>query len=194
MQSTLVQILISTNDPRAAFRELTFLQDALISTLRRSVNMLHRICVSAGFTLLLSLGSSAEAQTVAENGPNFVGVELLGRAFLYSINYERYITPRFGIGAGLATWEINNRVIAIVPMYASVTPIGHTHSPYFTAGMTLGVRASTFYDNPTAALGTVGAGYQYISNRGFVIRPTLHVVFDRQNHAFWPGIMIGRRF
>jgi len=144
--------------------------------------------------LLLSLGSSAQAQTVSQGGPNFIGVELLGRAFLYSINYERYITQRFGIGVGIATWEIDNRVIGIFPLYMSVTPIGHKHGPYFTAGMTVGVRASTFYDSPTAALGTVGAGYQYTSDRGFVIRPTLHMIFDRQNRAFWPGITIGRRF
>ena len=94
--------------------------------------MILRICISVSLMLLLALGSSAQTQTVSYNGASFVGVELLGRAFLYSLNYERCITPRVALGAGLATWEINDRVIAIVPMYASVAPIGHKHSPYFT--------------------------------------------------------------
>ena len=148
-------------------------------------------------SMLLLLGSnaqaqtdSAQAQTVSQSEPNLIGVELLGRAFLYSVNYERNITQRFGIGVGMATWEIDNRLIGLFPMYLSVTPIGHKHRPYFTAGMTLGMRASTFYDSPTAAVGIIGAGYEYSSDRGLVIRPTLHMMFDRQNRAFWPGIMM----
>ena len=107
--------------------------------MRAGVHMILRICISANLILLLPLSSSAQAQTVSVNAPNFVGVELLGRAFLYSVNYERYVTPRFAVGAGVATWEISNKVTAIFPMYVSVTPIGHRHSPYLTAGMTVGV-------------------------------------------------------
>src|SRR6478672_4364313 len=121
MQSSLVHVLISAH---AVAGNMAFSQNVWVSALRHSVDVLFRIGVSAGLMLLLSLGSSAQGQTVSQGGPNFIGVELLGRAFLYSINYERYITQRFGIGVGIATWEIDNRVIGIFPLYMSVTPIG----------------------------------------------------------------------
>jgi hypothetical protein len=162
--------------------------------MRRSISMVLRTCVGAGLMLLMSLESSAQIQTIPDIGPNFIGVELLGRAFLYSINYGRYVTTKVGIGAGMATWEVDNKVTAIIPMYMSVTPIGVRHKPYLSAGMTVGMRMSTFFNHPTAAVGTAAAGYEFTSSNGFTIRPTLNMIFDFHRGALWPGMMIGRRF
>ncbi len=64
---------------------------------------------------------------------NVVSLELLGRSSLYSVNYERSLAPRFGVGAGIAELNFGNQNAMIVPLYVSATPIGSQHSLYVGA-------------------------------------------------------------
>src|ERR1051325_1434420 len=95
-----------------------------------------RTAVAASVIALWFSVGVTEAQNVADR-PNFAGVELLGRGVLYSANYERYV-KRVGFGAGIASWRIDNKTVAIVPMYVSFRPIGNTHSLYLSGGATAG--------------------------------------------------------
>src|SRR5688572_28406503 len=82
----------------------------------------------AALTLLLLAVTPLSAQEVDKRS-NVVGIEILGRALLYSANYERHFN-RLGVGAGVALWSISSDTVVIVPMYASYRPIGSINSLY----------------------------------------------------------------
>src|SRR5512147_2883770 len=98
----------------------------------------------------MKLGEFARAATVAfllvlpsvvhagvrEDHPNLVGGELAGRGVAFTINYERYLSNEFGLGAGLRAIKVSGGGVTVVPLYASFVP-GNVHSPYFSVGGTL---------------------------------------------------------
>ena len=136
---------------------------------------------------------------VAQDQPNLVGVELLGRGLIYSVNYERNLTERTGVGIGAAYWNIDKAHITIVPLHASWNPIGNRHSLYLAAGATLinGREKSSLFDTAESGLlaaGTSSVGYQFRSAGGFVIRPALNILLSRHGNLVWPGVTIGHRF
>ena len=150
------------------------------------------------FTMAVSLFSTRlQAQSVQGPPRNLVGVELLGRGFLYSFNYERLLTDRIGAGGGVAYWRLFQKSATLmVPTYLSWTPVGRTHSPYLAAGVTVATSKTwefapfnTRYDS--SVFGAVTAGYQYRSERGIVIRPTVSRIVIDGDDGFWPGITLG---
>lgn len=150
--------------------------------------------------ILIATLSNSDALAQQEDRPNLVGVELLGRGGLYSFNYERYPTKRVGLGIGLALLEFDGTRI-IVPLYASLNPIGDRHSLYLAAGTTLaggwGKSSQIFggsSDSGFFAFGTVSGGYEYRSFSGFVVRPTVNVLLTTEGNIVWPGITLGYRF
>jgi len=133
----------------------------------------------------------AQGQSLADR-PNLAGIDFLGRALLYSTNYERYL-GRVGLGVGVGSWRSSTETILIVPLYVSFRPIGETNSLYLSAGTTVGSKVSVLY-MPTAVRGTVAAGYEHVSKSGLVLRPTVSVFFSTREIFPWPGLMIGYRF
>ena len=139
---------------------------------------------------LLSV-AAVEAQNL-EDRPNLGGIEFLGRGLLYSANYERYVN-RVGFGAGFASWRIDHKTIAVLPVYVSFRPIGNTHSLYLSAGATVGSQVKTLFNKPTFACATAAVGYEHLSKSGLVIRPTMNLLFNGEA-LLWPGLMVGYRF
>ena len=145
------------------------------------------------FLLGLTIASMSHAQE------NIVSVELLGRAAIYSVNYEHYFSRRFGAGAGIAIWGWGSGEFTyIVPAYLSVNPIGDKHSLYLGAGATVVRSNFTLFTSTrpysTTVIGSASAGYQYRKGGGMIIRPATHLFFDRNSFVVWPGIAIGRSF
>jgi hypothetical protein len=149
--------------------------------------------IALAITILLAPQSRMQAQQ------NLVGFDILGRAGIYSVNYERYSRWQVGGGGGLAYWNIGGQRAVITPIYISATPLGKTNSVYAAGGITLGVSnldlISSSRPYSTTIVGTVTAGYQHKSAGGFVVRPTVTFFYDRHS-AFccWPGVMIGHAF
>ena len=140
----------------------------------------------------LSLVSMANAQET------IVSFEGLGRAVLYSANFERYFTKRLGMGTGIGILGFGSENSFIVPLYFSAKPIGDKHSMYVGGGATITrSNLSLFWgrrDYETSVLGSATLGYQYRTVGGMVIRPTVNFFFPRDGLVAWPGIMIGRSF
>lgn len=127
------------------------------------------------------------------NGPprraNLFGIDLLGRALIISLNYERYVTPRVGLGVGVGSGGGDDELI--IPLYVSLNPIGPAHSLYAGAG------ASVEWGRYSSdAWGTVTVGYEYRGKDRMVARLTLNGMFDRESEGvfLWPGFMFGARF
>jgi hypothetical protein len=149
--------------------------------------------IALAVVILLASQSSMHAQQ------NLIGFDLLGRAGVYSVNYERYSRWQVGGGGGIGYWGIDGQHAAIVPLYISATPFGKANSVYAAGGLTMGVSNLDLFSSSrpysTTIVGTVTAGYQHKSAGGFVVRPTLTFFYDRHS-AFccWPGVMFGHSF
>lgn len=149
-----------------------------------------------------------QAQSAEDPPRNLIGIELLGRGALYSINYERLFTNRIGAGGGISLLSLSGSGIlspsqktttVLIPAYLSWTPVGSTHSPYLAAGLTWSSSKAQelFLGNTrygSAAFSTITAGYQYRSERGFVLRPTVSRIVTDGDDLWWPGITLGLTF
>jgi hypothetical protein len=168
-----------------------------------------RRLVGFGIVVLLSLPAlDAAAQTDSGDRPNLIGFELLGRGGLYSLNYERSVTPRVGFGMGFATLGPSgffkriesNRVT--VPMYVSWHPLGEAHALYLASGITL--LMSKKAESPSGAqstgydiqpIGTVTFGRKFRFRRGVLFRPSMTRAFVRGSpDGFLTGFTIGFAF
>ena len=123
---------------------------------------------------------------------NLVGVEIGGKGIL-TANYERYFTPRMGIGLGLTGLVGPHGGVASIPMYLSVNPIGDVHSLYLSGGVKflMAVAGDNSYGT---AVGTCQIGYQLQLRGGFTLRPTLTCVFLEEGAFVWPGLGIAGSF
>ncbi len=69
------------------------------------------------FSSLVPTIVSAEAITARR--PNAVSFEGLGRAILYSLNYDRSITENIGLGAGLSYFNLSGANVYVFPLYGN---------------------------------------------------------------------------
>jgi len=137
------------------------------------------------------------AAGVRESHPNLVGGELLGRGFVLTLNYERFLTNHFGLGGGIMAIGTSDGVVGIMPLYASFLT-GNTHSLYLSAGGAFlgGGGSVQDYESTWVMQGSVG--YQFQSEGGFFARPlfTFNQATAGSGGGFliWPGITIGGSF
>ena len=138
------------------------------------------------------------ASGVRDERPNLIGGELAGRGIALTLNYERYLTNQFGLGAGIFAIQSGGSGIVILPVYASLVP-GDSHSPYFSAGATLLSGGGDLNDWESTWVLSVSFGYQYQSSGGFFVRPFFTYLrpFDTgagDGSLLWPGLSIGGSF
>jgi hypothetical protein len=163
--------------------------------MKRTFN--HRWILPAALAASL-VATPRDLRAQSEQDRNLLGGEVLGRAMVYSLNYERMLGARFGAGAGFAFWGNGEENFTLVPLYLSFTPVGRRHALYTSAGATIGTSNVPLFTTSTQregfAFGTVTAGYQFRSSRGYILRPVVHFVYGRDSSILWPGFTIGRTF
>lgn len=165
-------------------------------------NASRRMRVRAAGLLVLTLSLlapwAATAAGVREDNPNLVGGELMGRGFVLTLNYERYLSNHFGLGGGVMAIGTGQGAVGIMPLYVSYLP-GDVHSIYLAAGGALvggGSGDLHDYESTWVMQGTVG--YQFQSRSGFFIRPIF--TFNQStlgsggDFLVWPGLTIGGSF
>lgn len=159
-----------------------------------------------------SLPLAARAATAQEVQPalarNAVYVELLGNGLLYSINYDRLLTPNAAgrVGLMFVTAEDDqgdSGTVAIVPVMGSwLWGDGNSH---FETGIGLALATASFdfadeFDvdesgGATTVYGTGVLGYRYQRpGGGFVFRVGLTPVFTTNDFAPWFGLSFGYAF
>jgi len=136
----------------------------------------------------------AQTAHVRTDNPNLVGGELGGRGILYSINYERFFAPQFGLGAGIMGFGTSDGAVALVPLYLSLCPVGNVHSLYLSGGITLALGSDNWDELETTTLGTGAIGYLYQSPGGFYVRPTINIIFKGEDFLILPGVALGGSF
>jgi hypothetical protein len=140
---------------------------------------------------------TAAAAGMREDRPNLVGGELLGRGFVLTVNYERFLNNHFGVGAGIMGIGTSDGVIGIMPLYASFLT-GNTHSLYLSAGGALLGGGGQINDYESTWIMQGSIGYQFHSPNGFFVRPlfTFNQATSGSGGGFlvWPGMTIGGSF
>ena len=145
----------------------------------------------------------AEA-TTAVTAPNAVIFEFLGNALVYSVNYERALTPRVGVRVGVMHLPANethngfsyeDRLTLVPLMVHYLTGARNKHLEVgggivfahgdYRSSDNLGTRRNS----GSAAYGTVTFGYRYQKPAGRnIFRIGLTPVFDASGGLPWLGI------
>jgi hypothetical protein len=167
----------------------------------KSANHRRRVAWRAAALLALGLSLAAPltagAAGVREDHPNLVGGELLGRGFVLTLNYERFLNNHFGLGAGLMAIGTSEGTIGIMPLYASLLT-GNKHSLYLAAGGAFLGGGGSVQDYESTWIMQGSIGYHYQSASGFFVRPlfTFNQATKGSGGGFlvWPGMTIGGSF
>ena len=156
-----------------------------------------------GLSLLVLGGvSSAPAQSQSrKENRNDVGIELLGKAAIYSFQYQRLLTSSVGLEAGLGVIGSGgggeNATVIFVPVGARFYLIPKDGSLFLTGGAVWvsGILDSgPFSENASDAYGYGGLGFEYRAQGGFLFRGTAYVLFGSGGYFIWPGITAGFAF
>jgi len=138
----------------------------------------------------------ASAAGVREDRPNLIGGEILGRGFALTVNYERFLTNQFGLGAGFMMIGTSEGLVGVLPVYASFLT-GNTHSLYLGTGAALVSEGGSVHDYQGEWVLQGSVGYHYQSASGFFVRPIFTLNIDPSGSGdflIWPGITIGGSF
>lgn len=159
--------------------------------MRRRFNIIFLVVA----IFLVTLSSFAQTRGIREEKPNIIGGEVGGRAFIYSINYERYFNNYIGVGLGGMGIGTKSGGFGLIPIYLSLNPVGNYHSLYLSAGAELGILGVEGMPRTWSKwLGIGQMGYQFQKKSGFVFRPTLTLLFDGNDFLAWPGLFFGAGF
>jgi hypothetical protein len=129
-----------------------------------------------------------------------VGIELLGRAVVYSFNYQRMVSPSFGLDLGLGALggggSGSDGLLVLIPFGARVYLIPKDGSLFLTGG---GVIVSAAFDegpfdSAADAYGYVGLGFEFRSTGGFLFRGTAYGLIGGGGWFIWPGLTVGYAF
>ncbi len=156
--------------------------------------------------LLCAAASQGHAQGAAKTlvratMRNDVGIELLGKALIYSFTYQRMVGTTFGLEAGLGALggssSSSNSTIVFFPLSAKVYLIPKDGTLYLTGGAVLVTAAATsgpFDNSATDFYGDVGLGFEFRSPGGFLFRGTAYGLFGGGGYFIWPGLTVGYAF
>jgi hypothetical protein len=147
-------------------------------------------------TLLSCTATTPAAAGVRDDHPNLIGGELMGRGFVLTVNYERYLNNHFGLGGGIMAIGTSEGHIMIMPLYASFVP-GDTHSLYLSAGGAFLGGGGSFQDYESTWIMQGSVGYQFQSPGGFFVRPLFTIneaTSGGGGFLVWPGLTIGGSF
>lgn len=155
--------------------------------------------IAAGLSLVL-LASSACAETlVRERLKHDVGMELLGKAALYSFFYQYTPNRTIGLEAGFGALggggDDDNATIAFFPLGAKLYLIPKDGSLFLDGGITI-VTAGTDsgpFDESTS-FGHAGLGFEFRAQGGFVFRGTSYLLFNDEGWFIWPGLGLAYAF
>lgn len=147
--------------------------------------------------LLLLVPLTVQGEGIREQRPNIVGGELVGRAPILTVNYERYFNNIFGIGVGVLGAANNDGFFGFLPVYLNLNPVGNTKSLYLSAGINFIGGGENLEDTESERLFIFGVGFQYQSTGGFMVRPALYGLVpssSSDDFIILPGVSLGGSF
>lgn len=144
----------------------------------------------------------SENSSVATQRPNAVYAELLGRGALYSIGYDRSLSENWAVGGGFSYFGATSGGVSfsafILPFYGNYYFSPGPHRGFISAGVDVVVVSSSINNwggiSATGALGTLGGGYEYRGEGGFLFRAAPYVFLGQGGVRLWGGLSFGGTF
>ncbi|MDD4857225.1 MAG: hypothetical protein PHD74_03865 [Candidatus Krumholzibacteria bacterium] len=147
---------------------------------------------------LASQRTSAQ-ELVRERLKSDFGIELLGKAALYSFNYQYTLSRQLGIEAGIGALGggtgDDNATVAFIPIGAKLYLIPKDGSVYLTGGVTIvtaGTDSGPFDDS--TSFGFIGVGFEFRAETGFTFRGTAYSLLSNDGFFIWPGLTLAYAF
>ena len=167
--------------------------------------MRHALAALSAAILLCPMPSPGHAQDTARTNSraalrNDVGIELGGKAVIYSFSYQRMIVPALGLEAGAGALgggsSTDNTTLAFFPVSAKLYLFPRNASIYLTGGAVFATaHANTGpFDNASATYGQAGIGFEFRSSSGFLIRGTAYTLVFSGEYLIWPGLTVAYAF
>jgi hypothetical protein len=148
------------------------------------------------FVLVAPQETFTQSLQVTEKVPqNAIFAEIGGKGLLYGVFYERSISENFGFGVGFSAWSFSwfgtDVSVAIIPVYASIYPVGTKHRIYIDLGADFAPGSS----GESSAIGVAGFGYNYRGAGGgyFKVGPSLFFDSDGEIRP-WANLSFGFAF
>jgi len=127
---------------------------------------------------------------------NDFGIELLGKAALYSFSYQYMVNHQIGIEVGLSALggSVTDATVVFIPIGARYYFVPKDGSPFVTGGIVIltGQTDSGPLDSET--YGYAGLGFEYRSTAGLLFRGTAYGLIAEGEFFIWPGLNIGYAF
>jgi hypothetical protein len=158
---------------------------------------------------LMAFATTASADDARPLNPNSVNVEILGKGFLYTVNYDRALTEDIFAGIGFGTVGLNNpdgssaNVTAdMFPVYLGYYFIREHGTPFLEVGasaitsnnvknLVTNLGGMTF--SSSQLLPFAGLGYEERTDYNFLFRVTGYAMCG-QNVKPWFGATFGYAF
>jgi hypothetical protein len=152
-------------------------------------------------TLWLVASPAASQDLVREKLKSDVGIELLGKALLYSFNYQYTPVKQIGLELGLGALgggdSNDNTTLIFVPFGGKFYIIPKDGTLYLAAGGVY-LNASTdtgpFDESGSTSYGYAGLGFEYRSASGLLFRGTAYGLINNGSFFIWPGLTVGYAF
>jgi hypothetical protein len=151
---------------------------------------LKLLSTASSVVALLSVFSSlAWAEHTRPTNPNALSLEVFGKSFLYTVQYDRAVSDDVFAGVGIGSVALDNldntdagASAVLVPVYAGYYFVRDQGSPFVIAGASLVTNHTTASGKKTnlgdlefsssQVLPFFGAGYEVRTDSGFLFRVT----------------------
>jgi hypothetical protein len=153
---------------------------------------------------ILFLSAFSQNDVIAQSRaklPNDFGIELLGKAALYSFSYQYMMNSSLGLQVGVGALggggDESSSLLVFVPVGAKFYVIPKNGSPFLTGGLvivTASVDSGPFSDSDSDTYGYAGLGFEYRADGGFIFRGTAYGLIAGGGFFIWPGLHIGYAF
>jgi hypothetical protein len=137
----------------------------------------------------------------ADDRPNALSIELLGRGLLYSFNYDRSLSEHFALGVGIAAYSASSNgssaSAVIIPVYGNYYFSPGPHRGFVTAGVDIVSVSANLSGNTIGAGGAapiIGGGYEYRGEGGFLFRFPAYILIGNGQSTVTIGLGFGFTF
>lgn len=158
----------------------------------------HIVILCVIILLLCMLPQNDAIAQSRMNLPNDFGIELLGKAAVYSFSYQHMLSNALGLQAGLSALgggsDDENVTILFIPAGAKLYFVPKDGSPFVTGGLVFLTGAYDWQDTESTTYFYLGLGFEYRSNSGFLFRGSAYGLIFDGSFFIWPGLHVGYAF
>jgi hypothetical protein len=133
--------------------------------------------------------------------PNDFTIEGLGKCALYSLSYQRMVSPQIGLEVGVSMIGGATSGAGAGVFFLSAGPrfyfTKNNASPFITAGavyISAGSQAGFLESGGSTVYFYAAPGFEYRSPSGFLFRGSVYVLIISAAVFVWPGITLGITF